>query len=119
MTYRRLYVAAPQLLPVMDLLIADETNPRSAAFQLHWLARQSAQLPRDASSARLSPGKGGSPTSCSPASPASACNRSAALDPAVAAHRVATVCQHLVIGLEGYSELLTAHYFNHALPKVR
>jgi uncharacterized circularly permuted ATP-grasp superfamily protein len=118
MTYRRLYVAAPQLLPVMDLLIADETNPRSASFQLHWMARQSAQLPREVTSAGSAQEKEAADHLLSGLSSFSL-QALAAVDPATAAHRVATVCHTLVHGLEGYSELVTAHYFNHALPKVR
>ena len=34
MTYRRRYFARPQLSPVLDLLLVDETNPRALAFQL-------------------------------------------------------------------------------------
>ena len=33
-TYRARYVARPEWLPVLDLLICDEANPRSIAFQL-------------------------------------------------------------------------------------
>ena len=47
MTYRRRYFAEAQLPPVLDLLLADETNPRALAFQLVALARLLAQLPRD------------------------------------------------------------------------
>lgn len=38
MTYRSRYLAAPRLAGVMDLLLADETNPRSLAFQLEALS---------------------------------------------------------------------------------
>jgi uncharacterized alpha-E superfamily protein len=34
MTYRSRYVFGPDPAPVLDLLLADETNPRSVAFQL-------------------------------------------------------------------------------------
>src|SRR5262249_54055557 len=44
MTYRRLHFAQPRLEPVFDLLLLDEVNPRSVAFQVHALARQAAQL---------------------------------------------------------------------------
>ena len=46
MTYRRRYFAEPQLAPVLDLLLADDTNPRALAFQLAALADHLAQLPR-------------------------------------------------------------------------
>jgi uncharacterized alpha-E superfamily protein len=55
MTYRRRYRATLQVAPVVDLLIADEGNPRSIVFQLIALAEHVAALPRDAASARRSP----------------------------------------------------------------
>jgi uncharacterized circularly permuted ATP-grasp superfamily protein/uncharacterized alpha-E superfamily protein len=36
-TYRARYMARPEWLPVLDLLICDEANPRSVAFQVHGL----------------------------------------------------------------------------------
>lgn len=36
-TYRRRYPAGLQIAPVLDLLLADESNPRSVAFQLNLL----------------------------------------------------------------------------------
>ncbi len=36
-TYRSRYMAQPEWLPVLDLLILDESNPRSIAFQLEGL----------------------------------------------------------------------------------
>ena len=38
-TYRARYMARPEWLPVLDLLIRDEANPRSIAFQVHRAAR--------------------------------------------------------------------------------
>ncbi len=55
MTYRRRYLGSLQAAPVLDLLVADETNPRSLAFQLIALAGHVMNLPRDASPARDSP----------------------------------------------------------------
>lgn len=34
MTYRARYLSVPQLLPSLDLLLADESNPRSLGFQI-------------------------------------------------------------------------------------
>jgi uncharacterized alpha-E superfamily protein len=47
MTYRRRYFAEPQLPPVLDLLLADGTNPRALAFQLAAMSGLLAQLPLD------------------------------------------------------------------------
>jgi uncharacterized alpha-E superfamily protein len=45
MTYRSRYRTAFQLAPVLDLLLADETNPKSLAFQLSQLASHVENLP--------------------------------------------------------------------------
>ena len=55
MTYRRRYRATLQVAPVVDLLAADEGNPRSILFQLVALAEHVAALPRDTTAARRSP----------------------------------------------------------------
>jgi uncharacterized circularly permuted ATP-grasp superfamily protein/uncharacterized alpha-E superfamily protein len=46
MTYRARYRTAFQLAPVMDLLIVDESNPKSLAFQCSRLATHVEHLPR-------------------------------------------------------------------------
>jgi uncharacterized alpha-E superfamily protein len=46
MTYRSRYLLTPQLAPVLDLLLLDETNPRSVAFQLESLDDHLEKLPR-------------------------------------------------------------------------
>ena len=49
MTYRRRYMSQLQTAPVLDLLLADEANPRSLAYQLAALAESIDQLPRNES----------------------------------------------------------------------
>ena len=51
MTYRSRYLTTPLLAPVLDLLLLDETNPRSVAFQVATLNRHIEDLPRDTDSA--------------------------------------------------------------------
>jgi uncharacterized alpha-E superfamily protein len=46
MTYRTRYYTTPQPLAVLDVLMADETNPRSLDFQLSHLADLYQKLPR-------------------------------------------------------------------------
>ncbi len=55
MTYRSRYLASLQRAPALDLLLTDETNPRSLAFQLAALAGHVEQLPRDMNQALRSP----------------------------------------------------------------
>lgn len=45
MTYRRRYLATLQVAPVVDLLLTDETNPRSVIFQIEALGGHIASLP--------------------------------------------------------------------------
>jgi uncharacterized circularly permuted ATP-grasp superfamily protein/uncharacterized alpha-E superfamily protein len=45
MTYRFRYMTSLQLAPLLDLLLTDETNPRSVGFQLGALAEHVRQLP--------------------------------------------------------------------------
>ncbi|MBL8471158.1 MAG: circularly permuted type 2 ATP-grasp protein [Rhodocyclaceae bacterium] len=48
-TYRSRYVSRPEWLPVLDLLVTDESNPRSMAFQIYgvsdYIQRLSRYLP--------------------------------------------------------------------------
>jgi uncharacterized circularly permuted ATP-grasp superfamily protein/uncharacterized alpha-E superfamily protein len=46
MTYRARYRTTFQLAPVLDLLLADESNPKSLAFQCRQLAQHVEALPR-------------------------------------------------------------------------
>jgi uncharacterized alpha-E superfamily protein len=53
MTYRTRYLSTVQLPVVLDLLLSDDTNPRSIAFQAEVLKQHIAVLPRDAEQAIL------------------------------------------------------------------
>ncbi|MCA3248653.1 MAG: circularly permuted type 2 ATP-grasp protein [Azospirillum sp.] len=48
-TYRTRYMAAIQLAPVVDLVVCDETNPRSIGYQLQTVAHHLDALPQRAS----------------------------------------------------------------------
>ncbi len=54
MTYRNRYLANIQIAPVLDLLIVDETNPRSILFQLDRICEHVDAFPREDSQAGLS-----------------------------------------------------------------
>jgi len=54
MTYRARYLSTVQLPAVIDLLLADDSNPRSLAFQIVSIARHVDALPRDKEKANLS-----------------------------------------------------------------
>ena len=55
MTYRARYLSSWQAGPVLDLLLTDETNPRSLAFQVAALSEHVDNLPREAAEALAGP----------------------------------------------------------------
>jgi uncharacterized alpha-E superfamily protein len=55
MTYRARYLANMSAEAALDLLLTDETNPRSIAFQIAALDAHVAQLPREHASPRRAP----------------------------------------------------------------
>ena len=52
MTYRSRYLNQLQVSPLLDLLLTDETNPRSVLFQVSAIVDHVANLPRKGNSAR-------------------------------------------------------------------
>jgi uncharacterized alpha-E superfamily protein len=54
-TYRTRYLTRLQCAAVLDLLIADDTNPRAILYQLNALADHVENLPRDETRPELSP----------------------------------------------------------------
>jgi uncharacterized circularly permuted ATP-grasp superfamily protein/uncharacterized alpha-E superfamily protein len=55
LTYRRRYFTRLETTAVLDLLLADETNPRAIAFQIAGLEENLAHLPRDSSHPQKGP----------------------------------------------------------------
>ncbi len=55
MTYRSRYLATLQAAPVIDLLLTDDTNPRSIGHQLAVVVDHVGELPRDDTKATLGP----------------------------------------------------------------
>src|SRR5262249_42787789 len=58
MTYRSRYASRFQLGAVLDLMLCDETNPRSVAHQLVQLAAHAADLPHDPRTGSHAPDQG-------------------------------------------------------------
>jgi uncharacterized circularly permuted ATP-grasp superfamily protein/uncharacterized alpha-E superfamily protein len=112
MTYRRLHFARPALLPVLDLLLLNEGNPRSVARQFAVIGRQCAQLPaglhRDLPAAERREAD-------TLRSDLAALNLDAlARRPEEAPAAIDAFCTRFIDGLERLSDLLTEHYFSHA-----
>jgi uncharacterized circularly permuted ATP-grasp superfamily protein/uncharacterized alpha-E superfamily protein len=55
LTYRRRYVTHFEVAAVVDLLVADETNPRAIAFQIGAIAEHLANLPRESTHPHRNP----------------------------------------------------------------
>jgi uncharacterized alpha-E superfamily protein len=55
MTYRARYHDTPQLPAVLDLLLSDESNPRSAVYQIVTLGEHIARLPESADGGLMTP----------------------------------------------------------------
>ena len=117
MTYRRRYFAEAQLSPVLDLLLADETNPRALAFQLAALAGLLAQLPRNP----RAPSPTGEERMIAHAIEAlAAADFDALSQPGadVAFDRLSALIDLLDEDLRGMSDAVTFHYFSHAQQRV-
>ena len=117
MTYRRRYHARPQLAPVLDLLIADETNPRSLTWQLHQLTRHASQLPRDGREGIQGDEKRQVDALLSQLAGIdfSALAQSEDNEPG----GLLALCNEQDAALARLSDTVTQHYFAHALPRVR
>jgi uncharacterized circularly permuted ATP-grasp superfamily protein/uncharacterized alpha-E superfamily protein len=116
MTYRRRYFARPQLSPVLDLLLLDDTNTRAVAFQLSAVSEHIRLLPRD-------------PNAPSPTREERLIDQAIAtlrrVDPP-AVHRdgkegareVTASLRSIEDDLRGLSETITYFYFSHAELRV-
>lgn len=112
MTYRRLHFARPALLPVLDLLLLNESNPRSVARQFAVIGHQCAQLPAGLRSDLPAPERREADAL---RSDLAALNLNAlARRPEEAPAAIDAFCTRFTDGLERLSNLLTEHYFSHA-----
>jgi len=57
-TYRSRYLSQPELLPVLDLLVLDEDNPHSIAFQAQVVGRYLSRLQRELGQPETAEGEG-------------------------------------------------------------
>jgi uncharacterized alpha-E superfamily protein len=111
MTYRRLHFARPALLPVADLVLLNEDNPRSAAWQFRCLGIVMSQLPWNTTGTEphgrelldiLRSDLGG-------------LNLQALTQrPEAALEAVPAFCDKLTAGLEELSAQISRHYFSHS-----
>jgi uncharacterized alpha-E superfamily protein len=116
MTYRSRYLTTPMLPPVIDLLLLDETNPRSVAFQMAAIIDQVEQLPRDADEDVRTPEQRlvlSLLTAVRLAEIAALCEE----DSEGRRHALEELLDKIGTGLPHLSELITRHYFSHVEPR--
>ena len=116
MTYRRLHFARPVLAPVLDLLLLNDSNPRSVAHQLMVLGRQASQLPVDPTLESRLPEKQQTDVLLSDLSSLNL--TTLARTPGELHAAVSATCDTLTDGLEKLSDIITEHYFSHAIRRV-
>ncbi|MBK1675533.1 hypothetical protein CKO38_02360, partial [Rhodospirillum rubrum] len=115
MTYRSRYLSLPSPAPVLDILLSDESNPRSLGYQVALLAEHMEILAPDQAfglrteEQRLMIRLLASVRATDP--------RAITLDPKPAAGRIGLSCLlgDLRDGLSGLGQALTLHYFAHAV----
>jgi uncharacterized circularly permuted ATP-grasp superfamily protein/uncharacterized alpha-E superfamily protein len=112
MTYRRRYMSQIQAAPVLDLLVFDEANPRSLAYQLAALSSSIDLLPRS----ELTPGLAdeqrivlGALTALRMAE----ADRLAQVDPSGRRTKLHELLAKIDAELPLLSDALTRHYFSH------
>lgn len=115
MTYRRLHYARPAVVPVVDLLMLNDINPRSVAHQFMVLGRQTAQLPLDPTQDTGMLEKQQIDNLLSDLSTLNLVSLSRTPEQVSAA--ITAICTHLIDGLEKLSDIVTEHYFSHAIRK--
>jgi uncharacterized circularly permuted ATP-grasp superfamily protein/uncharacterized alpha-E superfamily protein len=115
MTYRSRYLATLQCAPVLDLLLTDDTNPRSVAYQLAALAEHIEHLPQHHATASLSPTQRLARTALTSlrlADMETLCE----IGEAGNRWQLEAILTHLHTDLPVLSDTLTHHYLSHAEP---
>lgn len=117
MTYRRLHFARPQLAPVLDLLLLDEGNPRSVAFQMKELAQLVRHLPEDKSPTATSAERSLIDHAQSHLVAFPLANLADQPEPLI--ENLSLLCDTLNEGIQDLSHTLTERFFSHATRQVR
>jgi uncharacterized alpha-E superfamily protein len=114
MTYRSRYLTSLQTDLVLDLLLLDEANPRSAAFQLARLREHIDELPETQSLIRR-PADARLALSLLTAVQLTEVRELVRTDSAGRWANLETLLNRLAADLRQLSEMLTRSYFNHAV----
>ena len=114
MTYRRRYFSQPQWPPTLDLLLADETNPRSLAFQVMALDDHAANLPQGQDSSQHARHTEVLRTILGQAD----WHTLAHAQLTAGGNELDALLAQVAAGLRGLSDSLTHQYFSHATTRV-
>ncbi len=117
MTYRRRYLAEPRLGGVLELLLKDETNPRSVMFQLNALAEHAGNLPVGSVSAQVGEEKE-SVARMIAVLQAADLPHLAEQGEAGSSEALQKLLMEIGTGLSKLSDQITHHYFSHTVPKI-
>ncbi|MCB1506056.1 MAG: circularly permuted type 2 ATP-grasp protein [Hyphomicrobiaceae bacterium] len=107
-TYRSRYRIDPSLPLVLDLLLLDQSNPRSLAFQLTEAMRDMSAFPSDKPSADLSEARGLLASALDEVRQADV----VAMATPVGRKRLAELVRGQLVSLPQFSDALARHYFN-------
>ena len=112
MTYRARYLAPPALVPLADLLLCDESNPRSLVFQLAAL-----QSHMDAICADRMPGTFTAEQKAiiTMLATVRTLDLDSSLSVVSATTSIHSLCQSMILQLRTLSEILNRQYFTHAV----
>jgi uncharacterized circularly permuted ATP-grasp superfamily protein/uncharacterized alpha-E superfamily protein len=113
MTYRSRYLSLPQLAPVFDLLIIDDTNPRSLGFQIAALLSHLDQLAKERRLDILGPDQR-LITWLSGAIKTAEVHRLCSNDPDTRRHNLSHFLESIRSRLWELGETLTHQFFTHA-----
>jgi uncharacterized alpha-E superfamily protein len=116
-TYRRLYATPVRAQSLMELLVADEDNPRSLAFQLKVLSGHAEAMPNSAEQATLFDERNLIQNLLRHAGKAELAELFAT-DPNECRQKQEAWFSAVLDGLAGLSDQLTHHYFSHTTPQV-
>jgi uncharacterized alpha-E superfamily protein len=118
MTYRNRYLGALEAAPLIDLLVIDETNPRSIGYQVAALADHVGHLPQDDSSPVLS-GEQRATMAATGMLRLADVTALSTVDPDGTRGQLGLLLTRLDNQLRGLSESITLHYLVHATPRRR
>ncbi len=118
MTYRNRYLGSLQAAPVVDLLMIDETNPRSLGYQLAAISNHVDRLPRDQSSPVLS-GEQRAVMAATSMLRMADVDELVRVDSGGSRPHLVQLLTHLEGHLRMLWESLTHHYLVHAAPRRR